>query len=64
MISTLESKFMGKVLQKCKSLKMFESSTGNNAPSISVSVFTLGTYARKRREEKNYKNVTLMEELI
>jgi len=55
---------MGKVLQKCKSLKMFESSTGNNAPSISVSVFTLGTYARKRREEKNYKNVTLMEELI
>mmetsp|Transcript_36532 Transcript_36532/g.56091 ORF Transcript_36532/g.56091 Transcript_36532/m.56091 type:complete len:98 (-) Transcript_36532:1025-1318(-) len=54
---------MGRLLQKCKALGCFEGSL-DLSPHISVSVFSLGTYQRTRREDKVFQNLGLVQEMV
>lgn len=67
-VSSLEPKYLSKVIQKCKMNRLFEGGHSGNAshstPEVVVEVFSFGKYSRKAKEESEFLNMQLMEEMV
>lgn len=69
-VNSLETKFLGKVIQQLKANNLLEQaafseeSNMNKAPVISVSLFTFNKYMRTLRQQKDYVSQSLAQDMV